>query len=125
MWKTSTLLGTPTAVAIALSGSVVAGRPRQQVKPWGRFDHWSASIRQPLVWLGLPDPCKTRTVVLTEDPDREESLAALRALHLEFEDDEFTTKEILHECSNSGTLRRAMETVAQSMAGSVEPDSGT
>jgi hypothetical protein len=89
----------------------VAGRPRQQVKPWGGFDDWSASIREPLVWLGLSDPCKTRTAVLTNDPDREESLAALRALHMEFEDDEFTTKRIMRHC-NSGTLRTAMEVVA-------------
>jgi len=88
----------------------VAGRPRQQVKPWGGFDDWSASIREPLVWLGLADPCETRTVVLTDDPDREESLAALRALHMEFEDDEFTTKRIMRHC-NSGTLRTAMEAV--------------
>jgi len=89
----------------------VAGRPRQQVKPWGGFDYWSASIREPLVWLGLADPCKTRTAVLTNDPDREESLAALRALHEEFENDEFTTKRILRHC-NSGTLRTAMEAAA-------------
>jgi hypothetical protein len=81
-----------------------AGRPSQQVKPWGGFDDRSASIREPLVWLGLDDPCKTRTAVLTNDPDREESLAALRALHIEFEDDEFTTKRIIRH-SNSGTLR--------------------
>ncbi len=90
----------------------VAGRPRQQVKPWGGFDDWSASIREPLVWLGLADPCKTRTVVLTDDPDREGWSAALHALRMKFEDDEFTAKEILHECRNSGTLRRAMEAVA-------------
>jgi hypothetical protein len=89
----------------------VAGRPRQQVEPWGGFDDWSASIREPLVWLGLADPWKTRSVVLTDDPDREESLAALRALHEEFEDDEFTTKRILRHC-NSGTLRTALEVVA-------------
>jgi hypothetical protein len=89
----------------------VAGRPRQQVKPWGGFDYWSASIREPLVWLGLADPCKTRTAVLTNDPDREESLAVLRALHEEFEDGEFTTKRIIRH-SHSGTLRTALEAVA-------------
>jgi len=89
----------------------VAGRPRQQLKPWGGFDDWSSSIREPLVWLGLADPCKTRSVVLADDPEREESLAALRALYEEFGDDEFTAKRIMRHCE-SGTLRTALEAVA-------------
>jgi len=90
----------------------VASRPRQQLKPWGGFDDWSASIRGPLVWLGLADPCHTRVGVLADDPEREGWSTALHALHKKFGDDEFTTKNILHECNNSGNLRRAMEAVA-------------
>jgi putative DNA primase/helicase len=89
----------------------VAGRPRQQVKPWGGFDDWSASIREPLVWLGLADPCETRTVVLADDPEREGSLAAFRALHEKFDDDEFTTKQLISHCESSRTLRTAIEAV--------------
>ena len=89
----------------------VAGRPRQHVKPWGGFENWSASIREPLVWLGLADPCETRSAVLADDPEREESLAVLRALHEEFEDDEFTAKRIVRHCK-SNTLRAAIEAVA-------------
>ena len=74
----------------------IAGRPRQQVKPWGGFDEWSASIREPLIWLELADPCETRTVVLADDPEREESLAAVRALYKVFRDEEFTSKRIVH-----------------------------
>jgi len=89
----------------------VAGRPRQQVKPWGGFEHWSASIREPLVWLGMADPCETRAAVIADDPEREESLAVLRALHEEFEDEEFTTKRIVRHCK-SGALKTAVEAVA-------------
>jgi hypothetical protein len=90
----------------------VAGRPCRQGKPWGGFEDWSTSIREPLVWLDMADPCMTRTGVLADDPEREGWRAALHALRMKFEDDEFTTKKILDECSNSGTLRRAMEAVA-------------
>jgi putative DNA primase/helicase len=91
----------------------VAGRPHQHVKPWGGFEDWSASIREPLVWLGMADPCETRTIVLADDPEREDSLAALRALHAKFGSDEFTAKQIISHCK-SGTLRMAMETVGVS-----------
>jgi hypothetical protein len=89
----------------------VAGRPRQDLRPWGGFEDWSASVREPLVWLGMADPCETRSAVLADDPEREESLAVLRALHDEFQDDEFTAKRIVRHCE-SNTLRMAIEAVA-------------
>jgi hypothetical protein len=89
----------------------VAGRPRQHVTPWGGFEDWSASVREPLVWLGMADPCETRTVVQADDPEREESLTALRALHEKFRNDKFTAKEIIDHCE-SGALRMALEAVA-------------
>jgi putative DNA primase/helicase len=89
-----------------------AGSPRQQVQPWGGFDDWSASIREPLVWIGMADPCQTRTFVLADDPEREESLAALRALREVFRDTEFTTKQILDRCESDAALRTSILTVA-------------
>jgi hypothetical protein len=85
-----------------------AGRPRQQVKPWGGFDEWSASIREPLIWLELADPCETRTVVLADDPEREESLSAVRALYKVFRDEEFTSKRIVRLCGSHNLLKAAM-----------------
>ena len=89
----------------------LAGRPRQNVKPWGGFEYWSASIREPLVWLGMADPCETRSSVLADDPEREESLTILRALHREFENDEFTVKRIMRHCESHGRLRSAIESM--------------
>ena len=86
------------AALTILKAYYTAGRPRQQVKPWGGFEDWSASIREPLIWLGMADPCETRSAVLAEDPEREDSLAALRALHAEFEGSEFTAKRVRRHC---------------------------
>ena len=60
-----------TAALTILRAYHVAGRPRQNVRPWGGFDHWSREIREPLVWLELPDPCATRERIVISDPDRE------------------------------------------------------
>jgi putative DNA primase/helicase len=90
----------------------VAGRPRQKVQPWGGFAHWSASIREPLVWLGMADPCKTRETVLADDPEREESLAVLVSLHKAFGDDEFTVKRIIELCESDDDLKNSVLTVA-------------
>jgi hypothetical protein len=90
----------------------VAGRPHQQVQPWGGFNSWSASIREPLVWLGLADPCKTRETVLADDPEREESFTALLALHGAFGDSEFTVKMIADRCGSYEALKTSILSVA-------------
>ncbi|MFO0839079.1 MAG: hypothetical protein U1D55_11215 [Phycisphaerae bacterium] len=38
-----------------------AGRPSQNLTPFGSFERWSAIVREAVVWVGLPDPCLTRT----------------------------------------------------------------
>jgi len=37
-----------------------AGRPDQNLIPFGSFEAWSALVRSAVVWCGLPDPCATR-----------------------------------------------------------------
>lgn len=54
-----------------------AGRPSQNLKPWGSFEEWSDLVRQALVWAGLPDPGETREE-LARSSDRE--AAAVRAV---------------------------------------------
>lgn len=62
-----------------LSAYCRAGRPRQELKPWGSFEGWSDLVRQALVWAGQPDPGATRQE-LARASDREAQ--ALRALIL-------------------------------------------
>jgi putative DNA primase/helicase len=97
----------------------VAGRPKQGVKPWGGFEEWSVSIREPLIWLGMADPCDTRAAVAADDPERQNSLAAIRALYEEFKDSEFTAKRIIRHCK-SAKLRTAVECVAIGRHGEID-----
>jgi putative DNA primase/helicase len=57
-----------TAALTIARAYVVAGRPPQDVAPFGRFDDWSAMVREPLIWLGLTDPCKSRDTIVRQDP---------------------------------------------------------
>lgn len=54
----------------------VAGRPKQNIAPYGRFEEWSDFIRSALVWLGLTDPCESKKRIEDADPVR----TSLRAL---------------------------------------------
>jgi AAA domain len=60
------------ALAIAalsiLKAYIDAGKPDQNLTPWGSFESWSNLIRAAVKWLGLPDPGATR-IALRDDED--------------------------------------------------------
>jgi hypothetical protein len=37
-----------------------AGRPKHNLATFGSFEGWSNLVREAVVWVGLPDPCRTR-----------------------------------------------------------------
>jgi hypothetical protein len=90
----------------------LADRPRQKIQPWGGFENWSESIREPLIWLGLPDPCHTREFILADDPELDDSQAALLSLRDAFADREFTVKEVVDRCRVEGALRSSILSLA-------------
>jgi hypothetical protein len=92
----------------------VAGRPRQDIRPWGGFDEWSREIRAPLVWLGLADPCATREQIIANDPERELTAEVLRAWHVAFGDKALLAREVI-AAAGDGTheeLRQALLAIA-------------
>ena len=56
---------------------MVAGSPRQ-APPLGSFVEWSALVRDPLIWLGEPDPVLSLETLRESDP-RLDSVAAVLA----------------------------------------------
>lgn len=63
-----------------LRGYIAAGKPRQDVKPYGSFEAWSDLIRSSLVWAGMPDPAAGRERVREHsDPTRDALREALQA----------------------------------------------
>lgn len=48
------------AALTILRAYVVAGRPEQEGVRLGSFEDWARFVASAVVWVGLPDPCKTR-----------------------------------------------------------------
>jgi hypothetical protein len=78
-----------------LRAFVVAGRPGlDTLEPFGRFEEWSNLVRGALVWLGEPDPCRTRAFIAVDDPERTDLETLLRAIQ-DNHDDWFTAGELM------------------------------
>jgi hypothetical protein len=50
---------------------IVAGQPKTPTKALASYEDWSDLIRQPLLWLGLPDPAASVYSAMAADPDKE------------------------------------------------------
>lgn len=59
----------------------VAGRPKQNIPTFGRFEEWSDLVRSALIWLGLADPGESRRRIEDADPVRANLKALLRNWH--------------------------------------------
>lgn len=63
---------------------IAAGQTPVNCRPLASYAQWSSWVRQPLLWLGLPDPAERVFEQLAQDPDREtlgRLLAAWKRVH--------------------------------------------
>jgi hypothetical protein len=106
-----------TLVAAAMTilrAYVTAGRPDQGLKAWGGFEEWSATVRAPLVWLGMADPYGTRQHLFEDDPDREQAAAALSGWHAAFGEKTVLIGSVIEPAGSDEKLKSALVPVAAS-----------
>lgn len=101
----------------------VAGRPAQDLAPWGGFEDWSRLIRSALVWLGEADPCATRQHVIADDPDRERTGTLFAAWNRAFAERAVPVAEVIERTAHDADLLQAVVAVAASKADPRQPDS--
>jgi putative DNA primase/helicase len=75
--------------ALTIMQGYVASGERVNVRPFGSFEEWSRLVREPLVWVGLPDPVDSIRVLEAADPERGQLRAMLTAVHAVMGVDEF------------------------------------
>ncbi|HEY2559930.1 MAG TPA: hypothetical protein VGI48_09515 [Caldimonas sp.] len=83
------------AAALTIMAGYIAGGERVSVRPFGSFEDWSRAVREPLVWLGLPDPVDSIRLLEAADPERAQLGAMLQCVHDAFASDEFKAAELV------------------------------
>lgn len=79
----------------------VAGRPKQNIKQFGRFEEWSNWIRSALIWIGMADPCETRSEIEDNDPIRIAFTALFCNWYEAFQENPQKIKEVISFASDS------------------------
>lgn len=68
-----------TAALTILRAYCNAGMPRHNLPAFGSFEGWSRLVREAVVWLGLPDPCETRSKLAEQSDTTADALGQLIA----------------------------------------------
>lgn len=99
---------------------IVAGQPKAECKPLNSYQEWSDLCRQPLLWLGLPDPTESVFTAMNDDPDRETLGRLMRAWRECFGSNSKMIRDAVNNAEyNNEELREAMQDIAGERDGSI------
>lgn len=88
--------------AITIMAAYIQSHERVSLRPFGSFEEWSRLVREPLVWLGLPDPVESIRELEAADPERTQLVAMLQAVHRAFGQAEFKAADLLAATKSKG-----------------------
>lgn len=91
-----------------LRAYIVAGKPKQEIAQFGRFEEWSDLVRSAIVWVDMEDPCASRKEIESADPVRQELGNLLSAWFAVVDDLAVRAKDIIskaYETNEEGKLK--------------------
>ncbi len=80
--------------------------------PLGSYEKWSRMVRDPLLWLGMPDPVAVMERTFDADPERESAIAILAAWRDLFGDTAATAAEAARAAQDRPALMDALQVIA-------------
>lgn len=79
-----------------------AGSPKASVPTIATFGEWSDQCREPLIWLGEPDPASSLIQQIVADPDRDALGVLLNAWYDEFAQRAVTVRKVADAAEDRG-----------------------
>lgn len=104
-----------------LRAFVVAGRPKQDLPTFGRFEEWSDCVRSALVWLGTADPCSGRSRIEDLDPTRQRLGQLLIAWREALPGRPATVSDAVRSSAENSDLKEALLAVGVDRRGDINP----
>jgi hypothetical protein len=92
-----------------------AGKPSQNLIPFGSFEQWSDFVRSALVWAGFDDPCKGLVRWMNVDPVRSDLTNVLESWHSSLGNEAYTVERLVVTAQSVGYSR--LENVLLDIAG--------
>ena len=89
----------------------LAGRPVSDVPSIGSFEEWSLTCRQPLLWLGEPDPATTLIQQVQDDSDQDTLGYFLQHWSRLFGDEPMMVREVVPHAAKDDRFAEALDEI--------------
>src|SRR3954469_7700503 len=89
------------AAALTIARAYRVSGEKAECSPIGSYGAWSRFAREPLAWLGLPDPVASMDRAREEDPKRRAARELFEHLKAHFGTQEFTVKELVGKANET------------------------
>lgn len=110
------------SAALTLIRAFIVSGQRVDCQPLASFGDWSRLVREPLLWLGLPDPVAALFEQIAHDPDRETLGRVLQAWSTAFGDRPTMIREAIarataEDFDEAGSLQQALAEIGDGRPG--------
>lgn len=89
----------------------LAGRPVSDVPPIGSYEEWSMTCRQPLLWLGEPDPATSLIKQVQDDADQDALGEFLQHWFRLFGDEPMMVREVVPYAARDTRFADALDEI--------------
>lgn len=103
--------------ALTIVRAYFTTRQKAKVTPFGSFEQWSHWCREPVVWLGMPDPLTASQALIEQDPDLKAQRQVFAAWWRLFKNEAVTVSQVVEAAmggggvGGDGELKGALEVV--------------
>jgi putative DNA primase/helicase len=105
--------------ALTIVRAYQISKDRVRVTPLGSFEKWSRLVRQPLIWLDLPDPVDVMESTRAADPATAHRKALMAAWPFAVET---TVAKLIQRATDYPDLKAALAAVATGADGALSPE---
>lgn len=110
-----------SAALTIIQAFLLHGKRDATLTPIGSYDEWSRFCREPLIWLGEPDPASSLISQVQDNTDHEALAALLKLWRNAYEDESMTVRELLSDARRKPKLQEIIDEIVVFERGASPP----
>ena len=97
------------------------GKQDEALTPIGSYEDWSRFCREPLIWLGEPDPASSLISQVQDNTDNEALAVLLKQWRNAYHDESMTVRELISEAPRKPKLLEIIHELPVTERGAIHP----
>lgn len=109
------------AALTIIQAFMLHGKRDATLTPIGSYDDWSRFCREPLIWLGEPDPASSLISQVQDNTDNEALAVLLKLWRTAYHDESMTVRELVSDSQRNSKLLEILHELPVTERGAINP----